>query len=153
VTLTGNGTSPPQTPSRCSGFFLFYHDKQTNTQGYTTTHLGEHRGARRTLFRILLALHAATRGLGLCACLLLFVLRRASECQVLGEHRGVRRILACMLLALHAATWVLGLCACLLLFVQCVCVLGFSVLPPAPLRRRRHMPRRWERTLRCRCMF
>ena len=29
-----NGTQPPQTPSRCSWFFLFYHDKQTNTHGY-----------------------------------------------------------------------------------------------------------------------
>ena len=29
-----NGTSPPETPSRCSGFFLFYHDLPTNTYGY-----------------------------------------------------------------------------------------------------------------------
>jgi len=28
------GTSPPQTPSRCSGVFLFYHDQRTNTHGY-----------------------------------------------------------------------------------------------------------------------
>jgi len=37
-------------------------------------------------------------------------------------------------------------------FVQYVCVLEVSVLPPAPLRRQQRMPRRWDRTPRCRCM-
>jgi len=44
-----------------------------------------------------------------------------------------------MLLTLHAATRFLALSACLVFFVQCVCVIEFSVLPPAPLR---HLPRR-----------
>ena len=29
-----SGTYPPQTPSRCSGFFLFDHDQPKNTHGY-----------------------------------------------------------------------------------------------------------------------
>ena len=57
-----------------------------------------------------------------------------------------------MMLALLAETRCLALSACFVLFVWCVCVIAVSMLPMAPLRRLQRLPRRWERTLWCRCI-